>query len=84
MRCLEFQHKGKSYRIPYGKILYLRSDRRKLCVTTLEETYEFYGKLEEMEEKLPANQFLKIHKSYLVNTNYIKESSYEQITMIGG
>ena len=84
MRCLEFQHKGKSYRIPYGKILYLQSDRRKLSVVTLEGTYEFYGKLEEMEEKLPANQFLKIHKSYLVSTNYIKESSYEQVTMIDG
>lgn len=84
MRCLEFQHKGKSYRIPYGKILYLQSDRRKLSVVTLEGTYEFYGKLEEMEEKLPANQFLKIHKSYLINTRQIKENSYEQVTMTDG
>ena len=32
--CLEFQNKGKIYKIPYGNILYLQSERRKINVHT--------------------------------------------------
>lgn len=45
---------------------------------------EYYGKLNETEELLPADTFLKIHKSYLINTYFVETYTYEQITMVDG
>lgn len=40
--------------------------------------------MNEIEEKIPENLFLRIHKSYLVNKNYVKEFTYEWVKMING
>ena len=40
------------------------------------ERKTFYGKLSAIEEQAP-DFFLKIHKSYLINRNYVKEFTYE-------
>lgn len=82
--CLEFQNKGKIYKIPYGDILYLQSERRKINVITVKGIKEYYGKLSEAEMRLPSNIFLKIHKSYIINTRFVEEYAYERITMVDG
>lgn len=82
--CLEFQNKGKIYKIPYGNILYLQSERRKINVITVKGIKEYYGKLSEAEMRLPSNIFLKIHKSYIINTRFVEEYAYERITMVDG
>ncbi len=81
---LEFQNKGKLYKIPYRDILYLQSEKRKIRVVTVRGIKEYYGKLNEAEELLPADTFLKIHKSYLINTHFVETYTYEQITMVDG
>lgn len=43
------------------------------------EIRTFYGKLNEIEKRIPENVFLRIHKSYLVNKNYVKEFTYEEL-----
>lgn len=43
---------------------------------------DFYGRLTEIEKKVPDFLFLNIHKSYLVNFNYVKEYTYEWVRMI--
>lgn len=47
---------------PYTRIDFIKD--KSLMVT---------GTLKEIEEKLPVNTFCRIHKSYLVNLNYIKK-----------
>ena len=48
------------------------------------EIKNFYGKLTEIEKKLPAYLFLNIHKSYLINFNYVSEYTYEWVKMVNG
>ena len=48
------------------------------------EVKSFYGKLNEIEERIPEDGFLRIHKSYLVNRNYVKEFTYEWVKMLNG
>lgn len=81
---LEFRNKGKLYKIPYNDILYLQSEKRKIRVVTIKGVKEYYGKLNEAEEMLPADTFLKIHKSYLINAHFVEIYTYEQITMVDG
>ena len=69
--------------MPYEDILYFQSVGRKICIVAREEEQEFYGRLEKIKEQLP-HQFIQIHKSYLVNENYIREYMYENVLMYSG
>lgn len=76
--------KGHKYcNIPFEDILYFQSVGRKICIVGREEEQEFYGKLENIKELL-TQQFIQIHKSYLVNQNYIREYMYESVIMCNG
>lgn len=80
----EFQAQNSTYRISYKDILYFQSIGRKINIVMQKEVKMFYGKLNEIEEKIPKNLFLRIHKSYLVNKNYVKEFTYEWVKMLNG
>ncbi len=57
-------------RIPVRNIRYLESHRRQVRIVTRAESAEVYGKLNELEKKLPET-FLRCHQSYLVNLDYV-------------
>lgn len=80
----EYQNKAITYRIPYKDILYFQSVGRKINIIMKQEIKSFYGKLSNVEKKIPKNLFLNIHKSYLVNFNYVKEYTYEWVKMVNG
>lgn len=79
----EFQNYNDRFRIAYDEILYFQSEGRKINLVMKKEIQTFYGKLSEIEEKVPGF-FLKIHKSYLVNRNYVKKFTYEWVEMNNG
>ena len=49
-------------------------------------TYELYGKLNEIEEKLKTCKasFLRVHQSFLVNYKHVSEQTYEFVVMDNG
>ncbi len=53
------------------EILYLESSIHHVTVHTIREKITFYGQLENERKNLP-NYFIKSHKSYVVNINYIR------------
>ncbi|MDO4305029.1 MAG: LytTR family DNA-binding domain-containing protein [Bacillota bacterium] len=72
---------GRNYhKIFFSDIYYLYSNNRKVIVVTNSGELEFYGKLKEIFQIVPDN-FIMIHKSYVVNQDYIKEWSYESVKM---
>lgn len=78
----QFQNKKTLYRIPYKDILYFQSVGKKVNIVMFNEIKSFYGKLSEV--KLKESYFLDIHKSYLINYNYVSEYTYEEVKMING
>ena len=52
-------------------------------MVTRDEEYTFYGKMEEAEREL-GEQFLRCHRSFLVNTEQIKKYSGEEIQLQNG
>ena len=50
-----------TYRIPYHKIQYFASERRKIMCVTTERTFTYYDKLDHVAEQL-GNQFVRIHQ----------------------
>ena len=83
---IRFSNRKKEYRISLREIFYFESDKREILVFCEKKNYSFYRKLDEVEEELKqySEKFLRIHKSFLVNPIYIKESSYEKIIMCNG
>lgn len=62
---------GKVY-IPYDKIYYFEAREKKIFIKTMSEEYGFYGTMEELASSLP-NEFVRSHRSYIVNKTYIQE-----------
>lgn len=58
--------------VPYKEIVYMESVDRHVKVHTRTEQIIFYGKLDDKYINLPY-YFLKSHKSYTVNMNYIRK-----------
>ena len=81
-RCLTLVTKGKIYRIPYQKILYVESRGHQLSVKTWEEEIRAYGKLDDLLKRL-APDFLHCHKSYLINSNYVRQLEMYRIRLEG-
>lgn len=60
----------------------MQSNRKKLLIKTKKETIEIYGKLSDEIKKLPENLFLRIHRCYAVNIDYVSGFSPGEITLI--
>ena len=54
-------------------IIYCKSDSNYTHVITVDKTYIVSKTLKYIQEALPKDGFLRIHNSYLVNVDYIKE-----------
>lgn len=79
-----FEYKWKQYRIPINTILYFISDRRVIELYTKDgQVYQFYGKMNEVETQMneKSSAFLRIHKSYFLNMNYIKVFKSQEVVM---
>lgn len=61
-------------RIPVENIMYCISQNKQITMALLTGEYiQFRGKLSDTVKKLPDMTFIQIHKSYLINLNYISE-----------
>lgn len=83
-RFFEYKNNNVSYSVPIDDILYFESNGRKVNIVLSEETKSFYGKLSTVETQINNNDFIMIHKSYLVNFNYCIEYTYEYVKMSNG
>ena len=67
-----WETKGMKYRIPYGSILYFRSERNYVYMSLKNGAeYSFLGKLTNIEQQLPPNVFVRVHQSYLIKRSEI-------------
>ncbi len=80
----QYSYKKEYFQIPYGDIMYFSSAGRKITIhLKKDEKKTFYGKLKELEKKLPS-EFIAIHQSFLVNKNYIYRFTYEDVELEDG
>lgn len=66
-------------RIPYKEILYFSSDAKKIIVHKKRGLDYFYGKLSEL--KLPSADFIQIHKSYIINKQYVIRFKFDSVRL---
>lgn len=79
----EYIEKGKKKMIPFSNIVFIESNREKLIITTINNTISIWMKMGEAERQSP-HYFVRCHKSYLVNMNYIVYHENNTFQMVNG
>lgn len=76
---------SKEYRIELRKILYFRSEGRKIRVVCSDgEEYFYYGKISGVCRELCDSQFFSPHKSYVVNYYAVEQWRRNELVIING
>lgn len=78
--------RGVTQRIPTNDILYLESENNKvnIVLAKTEEKVSVYTKLDEFDEILLSNSFIRSHKSFLVNFLYIEKYENDRFELNDG
>ena len=69
----------KMFRLDYSDIYYIEAQGDYIKIYTDNRTLMVYDSLSGMEEKLPTDRFLRIHKSYIVSLSKIEYIEGNQI-----
>jgi len=69
-------------KVNVNEILFLKSDADYTEIITSEKTHLSSDSLKKWLEKLASNSFCQIHKSYIINTEYMQKISGNQVFLI--
>lgn len=79
-----FQSGKQIVKLPAADIVYVESSKRKVIIHTALGEYEYYDKLDAVEEKLKEMRFVRIHQAYLVNMDHIEAFQYDRVALSNG
>lgn len=65
-------------------IRYIESFKRYVIIHTKKEEYKQYGKISDFETLLEEKGFLRIYKSFLINTNHVEKIENKKAYLNGG
>ena len=82
---LTYQKNRALCSVPYREVLALESKGHtiQICARDGRTDRAFHGRLDEWEEKLPE-EFVRVHKSYIVNMRYIDRIDRKNVLLQGG
>ena len=79
-----FQKASETVSLPLRDIIFFESDKRIINIETASEQYSFYGKLDDIEEQLKKQDFVRCHQSFLVNAKKIISVKINELTLQDG
>ncbi|WBA43954.1 LytR/AlgR family response regulator transcription factor [Hymenobacter canadensis] len=71
-------------RINFDEVLYLEALSTYSVLVTLKQKHIVYATLKTFEERLPFAHFVRVHRSYMVNTRYITSVEDNHLQLPGG
>lgn len=81
---MRFSFVEGEYLLKVSDILYVETDRHKNVFYTAHASYRMYRKLDEIQEMLVPFGFVRVHRSFLVNMQYVKRISSYVLYLTGG
>ena len=77
--------KGRnSYQIAQSEIICIKCEGKKICIVTNREEIEFYGKMADVSKQLDAAKFWIIHKSFIINVDFVFLFGRDEIKLMNG
>ena len=80
---LNINTKSKELHIPIHKIIYFKSEKRRVTAYMLTGEQSFYAKLDDVEEMVKGRGFFRCHQSYLVNSSLVDSYGRKEISAQG-
>ncbi len=77
------QFRGNKFRVSSKEILFLESKGRKVIYHTRHNDFEEYIRLDDAMKKV-KNHFVRCHKSYGVNLDYVTEYTAKALRLVNG
>ena len=71
------------HKIETNSILYIESSRNYITVITDKKKLSYIDSLKNWSEKLPKNQFIQVHKSFIINRIFVEKISGNEIYVKG-
>ncbi|WP_452225671.1 LytR/AlgR family response regulator transcription factor [Lacinutrix chionoecetis] len=71
------------HKIVINDIVYIESDRNYITVITKTQKLSYIDSLKNWKEKLPVNDFIQIHKSFIINSNCVDKIAGNEIYVSG-
>lgn len=59
--------------VPVSEIYFIEADKNYVSINLKDKTYRMRSTLNDLEEKLIPDSFVRVHKSFIVNKTYVKE-----------
>lgn len=78
----EYRKNRQSHQIAQNEILCVKCDGKKIRIITPSEEFEFYGKMDDAQRQLDGGRFWTIHKSYIINVDYVFEFRKDEIELV--
>jgi len=67
------------HKIVVNNITHIESDRNYITVVTKTKKLSYIDSLKNWKEKLPESTFIQVHKSFIINSNYVDKISGNEI-----
>lgn len=82
----EFKFGRSIRRVPFSKICYFEGDNRRVRIVTDSNVFYCYSTIEKLFSKINMEKedFIRIHKSYAVNANYVSSFTTKKVFMFDG
>lgn len=80
---LTIKNKARTEKVYLSEIVYLEVFNRKVTLHKMQGEIEFYGRLKELEQRLSAD-FVRCHRSYVVNLRYVRRYNGAEIILENG
>ncbi|WBA44277.1 LytR/AlgR family response regulator transcription factor [Hymenobacter canadensis] len=73
------ESKGKMTKVNFDEIVFVEGMKNYLSINTYEDRIVTLLNMKDLEDRLPSQQFMRVHKSYIVALNKIKALDGNQI-----
>lgn len=83
IHIIQFSYNKTSYQIQENRIRYMEKMLRKIKVVA-NESYQCYGKFDDLISQSSTGNLIQCHKSYVVNTQYIQQLNHTNCVLLDG
>ncbi len=79
--CIFVRRQDKIIKVPTNEILYIEAERNYCKIHCHDKTHLLVTTLKDLEEKMAAKHFLRIHRSFIVNISHIDEIATSHVVI---
>ncbi len=70
--CILIKNKSNTYKIYSNEIKYIEVQKKDMTIHTINKNFEAKYSLEKIEKDLNSDEFVRCHKSFIINLSYIE------------